>query len=64
MRLLQEDFCQVTGISPAIKYEADGGTIAGIMRELLGSFDPIYNRERSLQSPRKGCYSDKLRLSW
>ncbi|QUJ69267.1 type II toxin-antitoxin system HipA family toxin (plasmid) [Photobacterium sp. GJ3] len=38
VRLPQEDFCQVSGISPAKKYEVDGGIgIEGIMNHLLGS---------------------------
>jgi serine/threonine-protein kinase HipA len=38
LRLPQEDFCQVTGVSPAQKYEAHGGPgIDTIMNILLGS---------------------------
>lgn len=45
VRLPQEDFCQITGTSPAGKYEVDGGpTIVRIMQELLGSVDPTYDR--------------------
>lgn len=45
MRLPQEDFCQVTGTSPARKYESDGGpTILTIMNELLGSSNPAKDR--------------------
>src|SRR5690554_96386 len=45
MRLPQEDFCQVTGTSPARKYESDGGpTILNIMNELLGSSNPAKDR--------------------
>lgn len=45
MRLPQEDFCQVTGTSPARKYESDGGpTILTIMNELLGSSNPTKDR--------------------
>lgn len=41
MRLPQEDFCQLTGTSPARKYEVDGGPgISTIMHELLGAIDP------------------------
>jgi len=37
-RIPQEDFCQALGLSPAHKYEADGGTgIRSIMDVLLGS---------------------------
>lgn len=38
IRLPQEDFCQIQGISSARKYESDGGPdIANIMQLLLGS---------------------------
>lgn len=38
VRLLQEDMCQVHGVSPEQKYESDGGPgIAQIMNFLLGS---------------------------
>jgi serine/threonine-protein kinase HipA len=38
LRLPQEDFCQVTSTSPALKYESDGGPGMGaIMDLLLGS---------------------------
>ncbi len=38
MRLPQEDFCQATATSPALRYENDGGPgIARIMELLLGS---------------------------
>lgn len=38
MRLPQEDFCQATGTSPALKYQSDGGPgIVDIMDILLGS---------------------------
>jgi len=40
LRLPQEDFCQVTGIAPHRKYEADGGPgIAKIARVLTGSMN-------------------------
>lgn len=46
MRLPQEDYCQVFGLPSARKYEADGGpTIAGIMKHLQGSAEPISDRE-------------------
>ena len=46
MRLPQEDFCQVSGTSPARKYEVDGGpTISTIMHELLGAANPRHDRE-------------------
>lgn len=45
MRLPQEDFCQVTGTSPAKKYESDRGpAIKQIMKELMGAKDPIADR--------------------
>ena len=45
MRLPQEDFCQVTGTSPARKYESDGGpAVSQIMKELLGSDKPVEDR--------------------
>jgi serine/threonine-protein kinase HipA len=45
VRQPQEDFCQVTGISPAKKYESDGGPgINQIMKELLGSQMPLEDR--------------------
>ncbi len=38
MRLPQEDFCQALGMSPALKYESDGGPgIQAAMQLLLGS---------------------------
>lgn len=51
IRLPQEDFCQVTGTSPARKYETDGGpTISHIMKELLGSVTPIEDRYTFMQA--------------
>jgi serine/threonine-protein kinase HipA len=45
MRLPQEDMCQALGISPNLKYQADGGPgMADIMRVLLGSADPTTDR--------------------
>jgi serine/threonine-protein kinase HipA len=45
VRLPQEDFCQVAGMSPAKKYESDGGPgINQIMKELLGSQMPLEDR--------------------
>lgn len=46
LRLPQEDFCQATGTSPALKYEVDGGP--GIQRGmdlLLGSVAAGHDRE-------------------
>ncbi len=46
IRLPQEDMCQALGISPNLKYEADGGPgITEIMHSLLGSSNPIYDRD-------------------
>lgn len=51
IRLPQEDFCQVTGTSPARKYETDGGpTIARIMSELLGSSQPLKDRHTFMRA--------------
>lgn len=46
MRLPQEDICQALGISPNLKYQADGGPgIEDIMRLLLGSAEPVKDRD-------------------
>ena len=46
MRLPQEDFCQALGISPALKYENDGGPgIAAGMQLLRGSQSANQDRE-------------------
>ena len=46
MRLPQEDTCQALGISPNLKYQADGGPgIENIMRLLLGSAEPAKDRD-------------------
>lgn len=46
VRLPQEDICQALGISPNIKYQSDGGPgIKQIMQLLLGSEDPVDNRD-------------------
>ncbi|MAD15251.1 MAG: serine/threonine protein kinase [Alteromonadaceae bacterium] len=46
IRLPQEDMCQAYGISPAIKYEADGGIgIEQIMALLMGSSNALIDRE-------------------
>jgi serine/threonine-protein kinase HipA len=45
MRLPQEDFCQATATSPALKYESDGGPgIEKIMEMLLGSQNAAADR--------------------
>jgi serine/threonine-protein kinase HipA len=47
MRLPQEDMCQALGISPNLKYQADGGPgIAPIMKLLLGANDGEAEREQ------------------
>ncbi|MFN3710056.1 MAG: type II toxin-antitoxin system HipA family toxin [Alishewanella aestuarii] len=51
MRLPQEDFCQVSGTSPAKKYEVDGGPgISLIMQELLGTANPKHDRETFMRT--------------
>lgn len=46
MRLPQEDMCQVLGVSPNLKYQADGGPgIKDIMQLLLGSADVVNDRD-------------------
>ncbi len=51
MRLPQEDICQTLGVSPNLKYQADGGPgIRDIMRLLLGSEKPTENRDTFFRS--------------
>lgn len=46
LRLPQEDMCQALGVSSHLKYEADGGPgISEIMNLLLGSVDPVKDRD-------------------
>lgn len=46
MRLPQEDMCQALGVSPNLKYQADGGPgIKDIMNLLLGSATPAQDRD-------------------
>jgi serine/threonine-protein kinase HipA len=46
MRLPQEDFCQALGISPFLKYQIAGGpSLHDIMKYLLGSANPIHDRD-------------------
>lgn len=46
MRLPQEDMCQALGISPNLKYQAEGGPgMNDIMRLLLSSANPIEDRD-------------------
>ncbi|MFZ4832409.1 type II toxin-antitoxin system HipA family toxin [Rouxiella sp. Mn2063] len=51
LRLPQEDFCQIQGISSAQKYESDGGPgIANIMKILVGSDHAEQDREHFMKS--------------
>lgn len=51
LRLPQEDFCQATGTTPALKYENDGGPgIRTIMDLLLGSDDAMADRADFLRT--------------
>lgn len=46
MRLPQEDLCQALGVPPVSKYTADGGPgVKHVMRFLLGSANPIHDRD-------------------
>jgi len=46
IRLPQEDMCQAHGISPALKYEKDGGPgISDIMKLLMGSSNALADRD-------------------
>jgi serine/threonine-protein kinase HipA len=50
-RLPQEDMCQALGFSPNLKYQSDGGPgIEKIMRLLLGSADPMKDRDNFFRS--------------
>jgi len=51
MRLPQEDACQALGVSPNLKYEADGGPgVKDIMKLLLGSSNPEQDRDNFFRS--------------
>jgi serine/threonine-protein kinase HipA len=51
MRLPQEDFCQILGVSPNLKYQNDGGPgIIEIMQVLQGSRDAESDRELFFRS--------------
>jgi serine/threonine-protein kinase HipA len=51
MRLPQEDFCQILGVSPNLKYQNDGGPgIVEIMQVLQGSKDAERDRELFFRS--------------
>ncbi len=46
IRLPQEDMCQAHGVSPALKYEKDGGPgIRDIMKLLMGSSNALADRD-------------------
>ncbi len=46
IRLPQEDMCQAHGVSPALKYEKDGGpSISDIMKLLMGSSNALADRD-------------------
>lgn len=46
MRLPQEDVCQALGVSPFLKYQRAGGpSLHDIMKFLLGSANPIHDRD-------------------
>lgn len=46
MRLPQEDLCQALGVSPFLKYQIAGGPgLHDIMKFLLGSANPIHDRD-------------------
>jgi len=46
MRLPQEDLCQALGISPYLKYQIAGGpSLHDVMKFLLGSANPIHDRD-------------------
>jgi len=51
MRLPQEDMCQALGVSPNLKYQADGGPgMKDIMDLLLGSATPAEDRDNFFRS--------------
>ena len=51
MRLPQEDLCQALGVPSGLKYESDGGPgIQKIMNLLLGSKEPLHDREKFMKS--------------
>jgi serine/threonine-protein kinase HipA len=46
MRLPQEDLCQALGVSPFLKYQIAGGpSLHDVMKFLLGSANPIHDRD-------------------
>jgi serine/threonine-protein kinase HipA len=51
MRLPQEDMCQALGVSPNLKYQAEGGpAISAIMKLLLGSKNSVEDRDLFFQA--------------
>ncbi|NOY94189.1 MAG: type II toxin-antitoxin system HipA family toxin [Deltaproteobacteria bacterium] len=51
MRLPQEDLCQALGVSPARKYESDGGPgIEVVMKLLEAALDPVADRATFMRS--------------
>jgi len=51
IRLPQEDLCQALNVSPALKYESDGGPgVERIMTLLLGSATPLADRRLFLKT--------------
>jgi len=45
IRIPQEDMCQAKGISPLMKYQADGGLVADCMRVLDGSAEAVADKQ-------------------
>lgn len=51
LRLPQEDFCQVLGYPPGLKYESDGGpSIINIMEVLNGAVEARVDREKFMKT--------------
>lgn len=56
-RIHQEDFCQALGVSPAKKYQSDGGPSARVILELLRAYSSAAERDAA-------TFIDALALSW
>lgn len=56
-RIHQEDFCQALGVSPAKKYQSDGGPGARVILELLRAYSSAAERDAA-------TFIDALALSW